>query len=652
MTQQDVLEEYSHALRMGQKEYKERVSRGQNPYPVVLDDILPKEATSYSVQDVGLLEIPSDRIVGVKSAGRIAAFTASFLPLLDAYSEFGSKWVALCSAHLGSTGIHDPIICYEYLGNFYVQEGNKRTSVLRYFGAPRIPGIVHRIVPPVSDEPRIKAYYEFMEFYRDARVYDIQFRHPGDYGKLLAALGKSLGEPWSEEERRSFRAYFHYFREAYEALGDSVSLQVEDALLVWLQLYPFSDLGKLSTAALKKSLAELKDDLAALSKPDPVSVQTVPEDTTAKPGILERIIASVPEHLNVAFIYQRTPETSPWTRAHDNGRRHLEDVCGDEVTVRTYCNADTAAQAEAVLEQAVADGADVIFTTTPQLIRAALKIAVKYPKIRVLNCSVHAPYSSIRTYYSRIYEGKFITGAIAGAMAKNDRIGYVASSPIFGVPASINAFALGAQLTNPRAKIELRWSCQAGDSVAAFIGEGIQVISNRDIPSRHADDIWQGDYGTYLVEDSGTLVPLGSPCWLWGRFYENVIRSILSGGWKNTKSDVAVNYWWGMDSGVIDVTLSKDLPDGVNCMAQLLRRTLRKGMLNPFFRRIVAQDGTVKNDGSRTFYPDELLHMDWLCENVSGVIPAFDEIEPFAQPTVRELGIYRDQLPAQKEVAL
>ena len=52
-------------------------------------------------------------------------------------------------------------------------------------------------------------------------------------------------------------------------------------------------------------------------------------------------------------------------------------------------------------------------------------------------------YAGLRTYYSRIYESKFITGAIAGAMARNDTIGYIANYPIFGVPAGINAFALG-----------------------------------------------------------------------------------------------------------------------------------------------------------------------------------------------------------------
>jgi hypothetical protein len=105
-----------------------------------------------------------------------------------------------------------------------------------------------------------------------------------------------------------------------------------------------------------------------------------------------------------------------------------------------------------------------------------------------------------------------------------------------------------------------------------------------------------------------------------------------------------------MDSGVIDVKLSDRLPDGVRCMADILRDGLRRGIIDPFARPITAQDGTVKNDGSRTFTPDELLHMDWLCSNVEGVIPSFDEIEPFAHPIVRELGIYRDKLPAQKEV--
>ena len=77
---------------------------------------------------------------------------------------------------------------------------------------------------------------------------------------------------------------------------------------------------------------------------------------------------------------------------------------------------------------------------------------------------------------------------------------------------------------------------------------------------------------------------------------------------------------------------------------------MRTRSLNPFFRKVVAQDGSIKNDGSRRMTPEELLHMDWLVENVVGSIPPFEEILPQSQSIVRKLGIYRDKIPAVKEI--
>ena len=111
----------------------------------------------------------------------------------------------------------------------------------------------------------------------------------------------------------------------------------------------------------------------------------------------------------------------------------------------------------------------------------------------------------------------------------------------------------------------------------------------------------------------------------------------------------ALNYWLGMDSGVIGVNLSDKLPEGVRQMAKLLQKGLADSTLDPFLRRIVAQDGTVKNDGTRVFTPGELLKMDWLCSNVVGSIPPFEEILPVSQNMVRELGLYRDTIPTEKE---
>ena len=645
MLRQEALEEYLKALRLGQREYKDLHAAKKDPHPQVLDEILPAN-TGDVIVSVGVKDIPAEQIVGTKSAGRITAFTPSFLPLLSQETEFSLKWVDLCLAHMSDEGIREPIVCFEYLGNFYVQEGNKRVSVLRYFGAGRITAEVHRIMPPKSDDPRIRAYYEFLDFYKATGLYDIQFRKPGDYARLLAHLGKAPEDAWTEREIRALSSYLHYFREAFAALGgQQMDLRPEEALLLWLQVHPYQDLGELSGAELKKTMSALWSDLRAATDKDGIVVKTAPNE---KQNLLDKIINILPEHLTVAFVHQRTPETSPWTQAHDEGRQYLELAFGKRITVHSYFGADSTELAEAALEMAVTEGAQVIFTTTPQLSRATLKVAVKHPKVRFLNCSVDQPFSSIRTYYSRVFEGKFITGAIAGAMAENDRIGYIGSSPIFGVPASINAFALGALMTNPRAKIELKWSCLGGTPAADLIGSGIRVISNRDVPTTDQRYLAFCQYGTYLVGHDGSLIPLGSPTWVWGKFYEKMVQSILSGTYDDAKGK-AVNYWWGMDSGVIDVTLSDQLPTGVRSLADMLRKGIQMGLLAPFHRHIMDQNGNVINDGSRTLTTDELLHMDWLCSNVIGSIPSFDEIQPFARSMVRKLGIYRDEIPADKE---
>ena len=644
-------EEYYSALRRGQKEYKEMHSAGKPQHPAVLDDLLD-DSIANVVQDIGLVEVPTERIVGTRSAGRITTFSPSFLPLAKPNSEFALKWTNLCLAHL-EEGIRDAITCYEYLGNFYVEEGNKRVSVLRYFGAPRIAGMVKRVLPQRSEEPRIKAYYEFLDFYKNSRLYVVQFRRPGDYARLLARLGKTLEDEWTEDERRTFSAYFQYFLDAFNSLqvGDKDILP-EEALLTWLKIYPYKDLGKMTTTELHKSLAALWPDVVTSTQHTEVTVEAEPVHEV-KSGIFSRLITSHPDCVNVAFVHQLDPEISPWVLAHEDGRRYLEGAFGDQVLCRSYYNAKTDEAAEQLIEQAIDEGAQIIFTTAPKLNRITLKFAVKYPKLHFFNCSVDLPYSSVRAYYGRIFEAKFITGAIAGAMAQDDRIGYVGSNPIVGVPASINAFALGALMTNPRAEIELRWSCCEGTPQQDFFQDGIRVISNRDVPSQ--DKLYSDfcSYGTYQMDDFGNLMPLASPVWVWGKFYKIVVESALAGTLKDDKANLrAVNYWLGMDSGVIDIALSEHLPEGVTVMAEVLRSSIRNRTLDPFYRKLVTQDGRVISDGFRRLSPDELLRMDWLCQNVIGSIPAFDELLPMSQSIVRELGVYKDKIPVIKEANL
>ena len=638
MSRLEAIEEYQKALKLGQKEVRECQAKGRSVNPEVLHQVAGELAADKSIS-VGLVEIPANRIVGTKTAGRISAFSPGFMPLLAKDTEFAVKWIELCAAHLNE-GIRDPIVCYEYYGNFYVQEGNKRVSVLKYYESPRIPGLVHRVMPEPSEEPRYKAYLEFLEFFKCTKMYDIQFTAPGCYAKLCQAVGIPMGESWKTEDIRRLRAYFQYFREAYYALGgQELSVSPEHAMLVFLEVYDYADLGKFSAAELKDRLQKTWKNVEARSFQKP-AVKTEPPTGVSAAKLLTRIIGA--DHLNVAFVHNRTEAASPWTRGHEAGRKYLEEAQGKSVTCRSYFGADTPERGEAVLMDALRDGAEVIFTTTPLLIAPSLKISVKFPKVRILNCSLHMPYSTVRTYYPRVYEAKFITGAIAGAMARNNRIGYVGTYPIHGEPAAINAFALGAQLTNPRARIELKWSCLKGNPSRELFDSGIRVISNRDTPD--ADRIYT-DYGTYFYNEEGKAVALGSPVWKWGKFYEQVIEAINDGSWDADKGKQAVNYWWGIKSGVIDVALTDDLPLGVRHLAEMLRSGLRQGTLDPFLRPIYDQQGVLRTDGTRGFTPDELMHMDWLCENVVGHIPTLEEVIPASRATVQLLGVFQEDLP-------
>ena len=630
-------EEFIQALKLGQKEYKEASAAGKQLHPLVLDELLSDDIAE-SVIDVGLVDIPAERIVGVKSSGRVTAFSATFRPLLDLKTEFGAKWVSLCEAHLGETGITDPIQCYEYLGNFYVQEGNKRVSVLRHFDAPQIPGYVKRVLPIKTDDPRNQAYYEFLEFYKDTKLYQLQFRRPGDYGKLLKYLGKAKGEPWTEEERRTFRSYYHYFTEAFAAVGKDADVIPEEALLLWLEIYPYRNLASFSTRELKNSIATLWEDMVTNTKEESVKFQTIAEENE-KNKLISRVISSW-DQLNIAFVHQQTPDDSAWVLDHEMGKKHIEEVFGEKIKVRSYYGVSTPEQAEFIIQQAVEDGAQVVFTTAPTLRKETLKVAVKYSKVRFLNCSVEQPYSSIRSYYGRFYEAQFIAGAIAGAMACNDRIGYIASFPVFGELASINAFALGAQMTNPRAQIELKWACVEGFPQTELLADGIRIVSTQNASSELNAS---STNGTYLINDTGEMIPLGTHIWNWGEFYEYAIKEILSGGMKKEKnSHMALNYWLGLDSGVIGMDISARLPQGVRQMANLLYVAVKRGYIDPFGRKIVAQDGSIKNDGTILFSPEQILRMDWLCENVIGRIPVPGEILPECYKVMQEIGIYRD----------
>ena len=297
-------------------------------------------------------------------------------------------------------------------------------------------------------------------------------------------------------------------------------------------------------------------------------------------------------------------------------------------------------EGEAIIEKAIANGCDVVFTTTPKLIEPALKAAVAHPNVKILNCSLRMSHPSVRTYYGRIHEAKYLIGAIAGAMADDNRIGYIATYPTYGMTAAINAFALGARMVNPRAQIYLQWTAVKGLDADRFFSEnGITVISSHDLRDPRGEP---AKFGLYQVFDR-EIRNYAMPFWNWGEFYVRIVRSILDGTWKyhdNAPGTRALNYWWGMSTGVVDVITSRSLPLGTLRLVDLLRKTIVQRDFDPFRGVLYAQGGVcVQPQEHAALSPEQIITMDWLAENVIGDIPSYDSLIDAAKPLVSLQGV-------------
>lgn len=630
--------DYVKAYKMGKKDYQYRMMHGMQPTLQVLDDILPPKG-SYSEVPLGLVQIPSELIVGTKTAGRRNAFAGNFMPILKENTEFAAKWASLSTSHVNE-GIREPIKAYEYMNKFYVLEGNKRVSVMKYYDVVSIPGTVTRILPPRTEDKENKIYYEFLDFYELTKINYIWFSEEGSFDKLQAAVGKEPGEVWSEDDRLTFSSVFTRFNLEYKSRSEKENLSTTpgDSFLRFVELHGYDKICEMTTNDLKSLVVKSWEEFELLQEDEDIELKMDPTEA-AKPRRDYLLSFKPVQKLKIAFIYEKTATSSAWTYSHELGRLYLEQTFPDEVSTIYYDGA-TAENAEAYMEEAIAQGCTIIFTTTPALTKVSVKVAIEHPSVKILNCSVNTSHRYIRTYYSRMHEAKFLMGAIAGALAENNKVFYLADYPIYGTIANINAFALGAKMINPRVKVYLDWTCLKDTDISANIDKvDPSIISGRDMVVPEEGSRY---FGLYHMEENGRPRNLAMPVWNWGKFYERLIRRIMDGTWAsddNVANNKAINYWWGMSAEVIDVITSKNLPVGTKRLIDLLRATICSNEFAVFSGILYSQKGIVQNDPDRWLTPEEVLKMDWLAENVIGTIPTEEELQEGAKPVVSQQGV-------------
>ena len=661
-------DDYRKAKKSGDKAVHKAIARGRYPYLPALDYLLQGRQLR-GEEYVGVQELPLSMIAGTRTTGRQNAFAYNFMPILDPDSEFGAKWSSLYDIQIRE-GFREPVKVYEYMRRFYVLEGNKRVSVMNYLGNPTIPADITRLLPAYSDDPETILYYEFLEFYHAVPLYEVEITVRGGYARLAGYLGHDLSAAWPDEDVLHLRKVFRIFSEAYNARGGKhLDLPAGDALLVYLELFPDDSIEELTARELNARIDTIWNELLIEKSSDNIALISDPakEDTElpASPkksvssalhtvlnkeegsGILSALKQVVTpsdkelKPLTLAFLYDQSPDTSSWAYSHELGRLHLENTAGHLVRTVKKENCGHDSDLTVAIEDALSEGTDVILTTSQIQMNATVRSAVRHPGIRFMNCSVNLPHSSVSTYYARMYEAKFLMGALAGIFADNHRIGYRADYPLYGSIAGINAFAIGASLTDPEATVHLAWATREGSHWQAELMEkGIHVFSGMDMIR---PDAASREYGLFLKTEDGTVKNLAAPIWDWGKYYSLLIGELLHGPRKSQtiRSDQAINYWYGMSAGVIDIILSKSLPVGCVRLIEALRAGILNGSVRPFSGELHSQDACIRKADELPLSGREIITMNWLNENVEGSLPDPEELTPKAKAFVEASGVIK-----------
>lgn len=621
---------YSKARQKGLRAYGQAISQNQDPYLPVLEEKLPN-LNSLDRLSLGILTVPLDRVVGSVSRGRSFAFANNFMPILDANSEFANKWAALYES-VEAEGMRDPAKVLEYMGYYYLIEGNKRISVMKFNDAEYIEADVTRVIPIRTDDPEMTAYLEYCAFSKRTGLYDLFFTRPGSYDRLSALPGMKSGSDWTQDDIMSLRKIYRYFHSAYrKIMQDQPAMPVGDAFLRWLLAFGYLDVRDNSLDDVEKSLRLMQEEF--LLRNDAMNLVMEHRDQTPAPSLLRTLFS--PSRIKAAFLYTNPIEGSAWNYWHDMGRLEAQEKLGSKVeTVNRVVPSRTEAEAE--IEKLIQEGFNVIFATSPVMLNSCVEPALRHPDTRLLVSSQLAGYHHVNTYYLRFYEAKFLLGMLAGILSKNGKIGYIADYPIYGSPSMINAFAIGARMVNPEARVYLNWtSLSSFDIHEPFHDPEIQVVCNRDLT---APNPTSRDSGLY-VRENGEIRSMATLIPRWGVFYRHVMEQMLRGSFDTPGSSSSQSYWWGIAADTLDLALSARCHPATVRLIRTMQAQFQDFAFTPFEGELRDQAGNLRCMADQRLTPAEVLCMDYLSECVVGSLPSAEELIPSARPLVLTQGI-------------
>ncbi|MDA7982735.1 MAG: BMP family ABC transporter substrate-binding protein [Alphaproteobacteria bacterium] len=335
--------------------------------------------------------------------------------------------------------------------------------------------------------------------------------------------------------------------------------------------------------------------------------------------------AASAEPLKVGFVYVGPVGDHGWTYRHDIGRRAVEEEFGDKVSTTFVESVNEGPDAERVISRLASEGHDLIFTTSFGFMNPTIKAAERFPDVRFEHATGYKRADNVSTYAGRFYEGRYVSGVMAGHLSEGGVIGYVGSFPIPEVVRGVNAFLLGARSVRPDIRVQVVWvnswydPGRERDAAQVLIDRGADVITQHtDSPAPLQAAAAAGVYAFGQASDMIAFAPdtqVTAVVDNWDRYYVARARAVLDGDWESSDT------WGGLDTGMVEMAAYTNVPESVASAARAAEAAVRSGEHRIFTGPLVSRDGVRKIGEGEVLDDDALLAMDWFLEGVEGELP-------------------------------
>ena len=336
--------------------------------------------------------------------------------------------------------------------------------------------------------------------------------------------------------------------------------------------------------------------------------------------ILASSAVQAEEKTKVCFIYVGTKTSSGWTQSHELGREELEKALGDRIEAPFVENVPEGPDGEVVIETMVKTGCKLVFSTSFGFMDAMMKVAARYPDVKFEQANGFKVAPNVSTYTSRFYEGRYLSGVIAGKMSKSGIGGYVASFQIPEVMAGINAFELGARSVNPNFKVKVKWAHTWYDPEKEAVAAKELIDEGADVLTHHTDSTAPvkvaEEHGVKAFGEASDMSAAGPNAHLtailntWGPYYIKRTNALLDGSWSSRES------FDGLKDGILTMAPYSNMPDDVKKLAEETEAKIKSGELKPFTGPVSKQDGSEWLKAGDVADDATILGMDFYVEGI------------------------------------